>query len=64
MPNKSTGKPDSEAKKKWIKENSKMVTFKLMNKSDCDIIEYLKERPTGPTIKKALREYMENHPEL
>lgn len=58
MPNKSTGKPDSEAKKAWIKANSKIVSFKLMNKSDADILEYLKTVPTGPTIKAALREYM------
>ena len=58
MPNKATGKPDSEAKKAWIKANSKIVSFKLMNKSDADIIAYLETVPTAPTIKAALREYM------
>lgn len=58
MPNKSTGKPDSEAKKRWIRENTKMVTIKLMKKSDADIIAYLSAVPTGPTIKAALREYI------
>ena len=56
------GMPDSEAKKRWIKENSKIIGFKVMFKSDADIIEYLSQVPTGPTIKTALREYMAKHP--
>lgn len=55
--------PDSEAKKRWMKENTKIVSFKLMNKSDADILEYLSSKPTATTIKLALREYMENHSE-
>ena len=55
--------PDSEAKKRWIKENTKVISFKVMLKSDNDIIEYLKTVPTATTIKAALREYMANHPE-
>ena len=53
--------PDSPAKKKWLKENSKAVTFRLMIKGDADIIEYLETVPTATTIKLALREYMANH---
>lgn len=53
--------PDSDAKKRWMKENSKIISFKVMFKSDADIIEYLQSRPTATTIKAALREYMENH---
>ena len=55
--------PDSEAKKRWMKENSKIISFKVMNKSDADIIEYLSTRATATTIKAALREYMKNHSE-
>ena len=55
--------PDSEAKKRWMKENSKIISFKAMNKSDADIIEYLSTRATATTIKAALREYMKNHSE-
>ena len=54
--------PDSEAKKEWIKKNSKIISFKMMLKSDKDILEYLESRPTATTIKAALREYMANHP--
>ena len=53
--------PDSEAKKRWMKENTKIISFKVMNKSDADIIEYLKTVPVATTIKAALREYIENH---
>ena len=51
--------PDSDAKKRWMKENSKIISFKVMLKSDADIIEFLKDRPTAPTIKQALRAMME-----
>ena len=53
--------PDSPAKKKWLKENSKAITFRLMLKSDADIIEYLGTVPVAATIKAAVREYMVNH---
>ena len=53
--------PDSPAKKKWLKENSKAITFRLMLKSDADIIEYLGTVPVAATIKAAVREYMANH---
>ena len=53
--------PDSPAKKKWLKDNSKPISFRLMLKGDADIIEYLETVPTATTIKAALREYMTNH---
>jgi len=55
--------PDSAAKKHWMRENSKIISVKFMLKSDKDILDFLSERPTAPTIKTALREYMQNHPE-
>ena len=55
--------PDSEAKKKWMRENSKIISFKMMNKADKDIMDFLANKPTATTIKLALREYMENHKE-
>ena len=54
--------PDSEAKSKWMKENTTMVTVKMMNKSDADILKYLEGKQKATIIKAALREYMENHP--
>ena len=55
--------PDSEAKKKWMKDNSKIISIKMMLKSDKDILDFLADKPTATTIKLALREYMANHKE-
>ena len=53
--------PESEAKKKWMKENTKMVAVKMMVKSDGDIIDFLSDKPASTVIKVALREYIRNH---
>lgn len=60
--------PDSEAKKKWIAENTIVFSLKLMKKADADIIAYLDSKGAegvkkGTVIKQALREYMKNHPD-
>ena len=55
--------PDSEAKKKWMKDNSKIISIKMMLKSDKDILDFLADKPTATTVKLALREYMANHKE-
>lgn len=59
---------DSEAKKKWDKDNMVFVGFKLFRevkgkRNDQDIIEFLEGKVRGEVIKAALREYMENHKE-
>ena len=53
---------DSEAKKAWMKQNSKMYSIKVMKKTESDILEFLEkqERPIS-TIKAALREYIASH---
>ena len=53
--------PDSEAKSKWMRENTVMVTVKMMNKKDADILAFLEGKQKATVIKAALREYMENH---
>ena len=60
--------PDGEWKKQWDKKNVLFVTTKLFrqvgdSQNDQDIIDYLNEKPRSTIIKKALREYMANHPE-
>ncbi len=54
---------DSDAKKRWDKENMLMLCFKLHRKNDPDIIEFLESKGNDKqkTIKIALREYIENH---
>ena len=61
---------ESEAKKKWQKENTVFIGVKLQKSTDADIIEFLrngvnKEENIGyqTIIKAALREYMEKHHE-
>ena len=58
--------PDSEAKKKWMAENSIVFSVKFMRTTEADMMEYMEKRlkegvDKGPLSKKALREYMKNH---
>lgn len=70
LPNETGGRPtmpDTPAKKKWDRENSVVFSVKLMNKTEADIIQYLDCQLAngvgkGTVIKKALREYIANHP--
>ena len=52
---------ESEAKSKWMRENTVMVTVKMMRKSDADILSFLEGKQKATVIKAALREYMEKH---
>lgn len=54
--------PESEAKKRWMQNNTTMISVKMINKSDADILEYLQGEAKATIIKAALREYMERHP--
>lgn len=59
--------PDSEAKKKWISDNTIIFSVKLMRRTEADIIEYLGKMAErgigrGTVLKMAIREYMQNHP--
>lgn len=52
------GKPmagDSEAKKKWDKENVLFVTTKMFKTTDADILQFLEGKTRAEQIKKALR---------
>ena len=53
--------PDSEAKKKWDKANTVLMTIKFQRKTDQDCIDYLEGKNKRNTICAALREYMKNH---
>lgn len=55
--------PDSEAKKRWMKENSIIFSIKLMKRTEADLIEFLEGKVKGEVMKTALREYIENHKE-
>ena len=53
------GKQDSEAKKKWMKENTTVLTVRLNHNQDPELVEFMKDKPGAATIKKALRLLME-----
>ena len=56
--------PDRECKKRWDKENVRIITTKLFITKETDkaVYDYLKQQESASaTIKAALREYMENH---
>ena len=54
---------ESEAKRKWQKENTVFIGVKLQKSTDADILKFLEGKQNQTTIKLALREYMENHKE-
>lgn len=55
--------PDSEAKIRWIKENTTVIAVKLNHNTDADLLQYIEDEPSKAGIfKKALREYTERHP--
>lgn len=49
-------------KVRWDKENTTMVSVKLQNRTDADILQYLDGESRQTIIKAALREYMERNP--
>ena len=53
---------ESEAKRKWQKENTVFIGVKLQKSTDKGILEYLEGQSKQTVIKAALREYMERHP--
>lgn len=53
------GKPDSEAKKKWMKENTTTITVRLNHNQDKELVEFMQGKPGAATIKKALHLLME-----
>lgn len=47
----------------WDKKNAVMTSVKLLRSTDADILQFLEGKAKQTIIKKALREYMTNHPE-
>lgn len=50
------------AQAKWQKKATVMMAIRLQRSTDADIIEYLEGQSKQTVIKKALREYIANHP--
>ena len=54
---------ESEAKRKWQKENTEFIGLKLQKSTDADILQFLDGKVKQAVIKAALREYIQNHKE-
>lgn len=52
---------ESEAKRKWQKENTVFIGVKLQKSTDADILQFLEGKQRQTVIKSALREYIQNH---
>ena len=53
----------SEAYKRWAKENTVMIAIRLQKSTDADILRFLEGKQNQTVIKAALRYYMENNRE-
>lgn len=51
---------DSEAKRRWTKENTVFIGLQLNKNTDSDILTYLDGRPKQTEIKRILKEYIAN----
>ena len=56
-------KKNSEAKQKWMKENSKVFGVRVMKTTEADLYDFLQDKEASKIFKLALREYIKNHPE-
>ena len=54
---------DTEAHKKWMKENTVCIGIRLQKNTDADILAFLEGKKNQTVIKAALREYIANHRE-
>lgn len=52
--------PESEAKKRWMRENTVQISLKFTKATDQDIISYLEGKQKQTEIKRILREYIRN----
>lgn len=46
---------ESEARKKWLQENTVFIGMRLQKSTDADILQYLEGKQNQTEIKKALR---------
>lgn len=53
---------ETQARKKWIKENTTFVGLKLNNRTDRDILEALEGKPKQTEIKRLIRQGMRQDP--
>jgi len=52
---KGAPKMESDARKKWTKENTVFIGVKLQRSTDADILQFLEGKQNQTEIKRALR---------
>ena len=52
---------ESDAHKKWVKENTVFVGIRLQKSTDKDILDYLEGKQNQTEFKNAIRYYIKNH---
>lgn len=55
--------PETEAHKKWMKENSKTFSVRVMRRTESDIFEYLEGKAPTEEFKKGIRLLIEKEKE-
>lgn len=52
--------PDSKAKREWMAKNTTMITLKLNNHTDADILAALEGKPKQTEVKRLVRTALKN----
>lgn len=58
-----TSKSQSEAKQKWMKENSKVFGVRVMRNTEGDIFDYLEGKEAATEFKRGIRLLIEKEKE-
>ena len=56
--------PETEARKKWTKENTVFIGLKLQKTTDREILEFLEGRQNQTEFKKAMYYYIAHQQEV
>lgn len=55
--------PDRESKRNWDRENTTVITMKLHNRNDADILDAIKDQPKQTVLKELIRAALKLTPE-
>lgn len=51
--------PETEARKQWVKDNTRFVGLRLNNHTDADILEAIDGKPMQTEIKRLIRKALD-----
>jgi hypothetical protein len=55
--------PETEAHKRWMRENTKIFSVRVMRRTEADIFEYLEGKTPADEFKKGIRLLIEKEKE-